>query len=110
MPEWFRRYVSRHQHPVSIALHIIGIPRTIAAVILAVVQLAQWRWDLWWRPLVLLGAGFLLQWVGHRVEGNTLGEIIMIREWLGLPYVAVSPRYAPTPTGDGADSNAPSPP
>ena len=34
-----------------------------AAVVLAAYQLAIWRWDLWWRPVVLLdfdpGAAFL---------------------------------------------------
>jgi len=81
---------------VSRVLHYIGIPLTIAAVVLALVQLAAWRWDLWWRPVLLLAFGYLLQFIGHRVEGNDVGEVILIKKLLGRPYCAVSPRYAPT--------------
>jgi len=91
---WLANWRERHRHPVSLALHIVGIPLTIAAVVLAAVQLAQWRWDLWWRPAGLLAVGYLLQWVGHLIEGNDMGELIVVKRWLGRPYVAVSPRWA----------------
>lgn len=96
-PAWLRNWLERHQHPVSLMLHFIGIPLTVAAVVVAGVQLAQWRWDLWWRPVVLLVVGYLLQWIGHLVEGNDMGELILIKKWRGRPYVAVSPRYASSP-------------
>jgi uncharacterized membrane protein YGL010W len=92
--QWWVNWRARHQHPASLGLHFIGVPMTIAALVLAVVQLTGWRWDLWWRPAALLVGGYLLQWVGHLVEGNTMGEIILIRRWRGSPYIAVSPRYA----------------
>jgi hypothetical protein len=38
-------------------------------------------------------AGYFLQWVGHRVEGNDVGEWAAIKRLLGLPYVAVAPRW-----------------
>lgn len=94
MPAWLTNWFQRHQHPISLVLHVIGIPLTILAVVLTFVQLAQWRWDLWYRPLVVLVAGYLLQWIGHRIEGNDMGELILVKKWLGRPYVAVSPRYA----------------
>ena len=31
------------------------------------------------------------------VEGNDVGEIIPIKKLLGLPYVAVAPKYAEKP-------------
>ena len=71
----------------------MGIPLTLAAVVLAGVQLWQWRLDLWWRPAGLLAAGYLLQYVGHRVEGNDMGEVILVKKWLKRPYCAVAPRY-----------------
>jgi len=74
---------------------MVGIPLTIAAVALAIAQLLQWRWDVWWRPAALLAGGYVLQYLGHRVEGNDMGEVILVKRWLGRPYVAVSPRYAP---------------
>ena len=90
---WWTHWKLRHQHPLSLWLHVVGIPLTLAAVVLAVVQLIDGRWDLWWRPAALLAAGYALQWVGHRVEGNTMGELILIFKWLGRPYTAISPKY-----------------
>ena len=106
-PAWLQNWLKRHQNPLSRRLHYIGIPLTIAAVVVAAAQLWLWRWDLWWRPAVLLSAGYLLQYVGHRVEGNDLGEVILVKRLLGKPYQAVSPRYSrnagpsPTEPGDG---------
>lgn len=94
MPAWLQRWLRRHHHPASFWLHVVGIPMTIAAVVLALVQLWEGRWDLWWRPAALLVVGYLLQWIGHRIEGNDMGEVVLIKKWLGKPYVAVSPRYA----------------
>ncbi len=101
MPGWLHDWRQRHRHPVSFWLHMVGIPLAIAAVVVAVVQLGQGRWDLWWRPVVLLVLGYVLQWIGHRLEGNDLGEIILIKKWLGRPYTAVSPRYAPREESSG---------
>lgn len=106
-PTWLENWLERHQHPVSFALHLVGIPLTIAAVVLAAYQLAVWRWDLWWRPAGLLVVGYLLQFIGHRLEGNDMGEIILFKRWFGRPYRAISPRYArpqgltPTKAGEG---------
>jgi MFS superfamily sulfate permease-like transporter len=86
--------MSRHQHRGSQVLHAIGIPLAIAAVVLAIVQLINWQWSLWYRPVILLVVGYFMQWVGHRLEGNDMGELILIKKWLNRPYVAVSPRYA----------------
>ena len=97
---WLTNWRQRHQHPASFWLHMVGIPLAVAAPILAAVQLYQWRWDLWWRPVLLLVGGYLLQWIGHRIEGNDVGEVILIKKWLGLPYVAVSSRYREITTED----------
>lgn len=93
-PHWLENWFERHQHPVSRWLHYVGIPLTIAAVLLAGGQLYVWRWDLWWRPMVLLVAGYVLQFVGHVLEGNDMGEVVLVKKLLGRPYCAVSPRYA----------------
>jgi hypothetical protein len=111
-PAWLQNWLKRHQNPLSRRLHYIGIPLTIAAVVVAAAQLWLWRWDLWWRPAALLGAGYLLQYIGHRVEGNDLGEVILVKRLLGKPYQAVSPRYAgnvgqvePATAGDTCHEN-----
>jgi hypothetical protein len=94
MPAWLDNWLRRHRHPASFVLHLAGIPLTIAAVPLALVQLSADRWDLWWRPAGLLAGGYVLQWIGHRIEGNDMGEVILVKKLLGRPYVAVSPRFA----------------
>jgi len=94
MPRWLDNWLSRHRNPTSFWLHMVGIPLTIVALPLAGVQLARDQWDLWWRPVGLIVVGYLLQWLGHRIEGNTMGELILIKKWRGKPYVAISPRYA----------------
>lgn len=99
MPAWLRNWLERHQHPASLWLHAVGIPLAVACVPLAAAQWMEGRWDLWWRPAALLAGGYLLQWLGHRIEGNDMGEVIVVKRWLGRPYVAVSPRWA---SGSGA--------
>ncbi len=94
MSGWISNWRVRHQSRSSFWLHMIGIPLAVAAVVVAVVQLIQWRWDLWWRPAALLAGGYLLQWIGHRIEGNDMGEVIVVKKLLGRSYVAISPRYA----------------
>ena len=37
--------------------------------------------------------GYLLQWIGHRIEGNDVGEFIPIKKLLGLPVVAIAPQH-----------------
>ena len=92
MAPWLRNWFQRHQHPASLALHAVGIPLLAMGLILALVQLIQWRWDLWWRPAGLIVWSYLLQWLGHRIEGNDMGEVILIKRLLGRPYQAVVPR------------------
>ena len=94
MPRWLSNWLARHRNPTSFWLHMVGIPMTIAAIPLAIVQLRDDRWDLWWRPAALFIGGYFLQWIGHRIEGNHMGELILIKKLRGKPYVAISPRYA----------------
>jgi predicted membrane channel-forming protein YqfA (hemolysin III family) len=97
-PAWLRNWLERHQHPVSFWLHMLGIPLAVAGAILGLIQIIAAfsdpaQWSLWWRPVGLIFVGYLLQWIGHRIEGNDVGELIPIKKALGMPYVAVSPRY-----------------
>jgi len=78
-------WLERHRHPVNYWLHMVGIPLAFATPLLVMVD---WHWAVY-----ALGGGYLLQWVGHRVEGNDVGEFIPLKKLLGLPIVAISPRY-----------------
>ena len=91
-PRWLENWLERHQSRASRVLHAVGIPLAVAALATAAVQLCLWRWDLWWRPAALLVAGYALQYIGHRLEGNDMGEAVLLKKLLGRPYVAVAPR------------------
>lgn len=75
---------------------------TIAAVVVGLAQLRDDRWDLWWRPVVLVAVGYLLQWMGHRIEGNDMGEVILVKKAMGRDYVAVSRRYGSASDAESA--------
>ena len=97
-PQWLDNWLQRHQNRVSFGLHMLGIPLTIFSLILAAVQLYGSQWPLWWRPAALFVLGYGLQWLGHRLEGNDMGEVILIKKILGRPYVAIAPKYRPSET------------
>lgn len=90
LAQWF----ARHRSPLSLVLHAIGIPMTIVAAGQAIYMLAIGDWAHWWSPVTLVTVGYGLQWIGHRYEGNDMGEVILIKRMLRRPYRAVSPRYA----------------
>jgi len=92
-PAWLANWRDRHRSPLSFWLHLVGIPLAAVGAGLALYQLWLWRWDLWWRPVSLLAASYALQYIGHRHEGNDMGEVVLVKRLLRLPYTAVSPRY-----------------
>ncbi|MGE3182429.1 MAG: Mpo1-like protein [Phycisphaerae bacterium] len=102
LPNWLQNWLLRHQSRISLVLHIIGIPLTIVALVLAGWQLYHGMWDLWWRPKVLFVLGYLLQFIGHTYEGNDMGEVILVKKLLGKPYVAISPKYGGTTLPESA--------
>lgn len=80
-------WLLRHQNGFNFAIHMVGIPLAFAGVPL--LFLAEWYWS-----VGAIVVGYLLQWVGHRVEGNDVGELIPLKRLLGLPVVAIAPQYA----------------
>jgi hypothetical protein len=85
-------WLERHRHPFNFAIHLVGIPLTVIGVVL----LFTWPWDEWYWGVGLFVFGYVLQFVGHLVEGNDMGEWAGIKRMLGLPYVAVAPRREAT--------------
>jgi hypothetical protein len=79
----------RHQLPINFWLHMVGIPPAFLSLPLFVLLP-------WYVGLSALVIGYFLQYIGHCLEGNDLGEWAGIKRLLGLPYVGVSPRWAPT--------------
>ncbi len=91
MPTFLRNYLARHQHPVNLALHILGLPVTF------VLPVALLCWGRPWWALLAFVVGYALQFLGHAIEGNDAGEAILVKKWLGKPYVAVVPRSGSKP-------------
>jgi len=78
-----RNWLERHRHPFNYLIHIPGI-------LLAVAGVVALFWLPWYWGLAFLAVGYLLQWLGHLVEGNDVGECAAIKRLLGLPYVGVA--------------------
>jgi len=94
----WRNWRDRHQDPRNFAIHMIGIPLAVAGVVFLFIN---WYWGL--AGLIL---GYFLQWVGHKWEGNDVGEWAAIKRLFGLPTVAISPRFAkPSPEQPAVSSN-----
>ncbi|MBN9117729.1 MAG: DUF962 domain-containing protein [Planctomycetes bacterium] len=83
-----RNWLDRHQTRANFWIHMLGIPLAFAGVPLLFV--AEWYWGV--GAIVL---GYLLQWIGHRIEGNDVGEFIPVKRLLGLPVVAIAPQHKP---------------
>ena len=79
-----RNWLVRHRNAFNFWIHMIGIPLALAGVVLLFV--ANWYWG-----AGAIVAGYFLQWVGHRAEGNDVGELIPLKRLLGLPVVAIAP-------------------
>lgn len=68
---------SRHLNKTSFWLHMAGIPACfVAAPILLILQM-------WWWALAFFIGGYVLQFVGHAIEGNQSGEEMLVRRLLG---------------------------
>jgi len=87
---------ARHQLPFNFAIHLIGIPLALAGLVALFV--IPWYWGI--GGLVV---GYLLQYVGHRAEGNDVGEWAAVKRLLGLPYVGISPRWQQSEAAAGPD-------
>jgi hypothetical protein len=85
-----RNWRERHQHPVNFSIHLLGIPLAVAGVFL--LFFLPWYWGV--GAFIL---GYVLQFVGHVVEGNDVGEWAAIKRLLGLPYVGIAPRWQQRP-------------
>ncbi len=55
-------YKAKHQHPLNKLTHAIGIPLIVLSLPLFVIS---WRW-----ALLLFVVGWILQFLGHAIEGN----------------------------------------
>jgi uncharacterized membrane protein YGL010W len=59
---FFENYKAKHQHPLNRVSHSIGIPLIVLSIPLF---LFYWKW-----ALTLFVVGWVLQFIGHAIEGN----------------------------------------
>jgi hypothetical protein len=77
---WFvRDYVSRHRNPWNRALHLVGVP---LALVVSVYLLVLGKFLLAAAAFVV---GYVLQWIGHRIEGNEVGEWALVQKLARRP-------------------------
>ena len=68
MSDWIRQYGESHQHPVNRWCHTLGIPMIVVSLAVAAAAVV---WPaLWWPAAALFVAGWVLQFIGHAVEGK----------------------------------------
>ena len=66
--EWVTQYARSHQHPLNRFCHTFGIPLIALSIPLFIVALAV---PGFWRvPLAMFVVGWILQFLGHAIEGK----------------------------------------
>lgn len=80
-----RNYLQRHRNRANQCLHVVGVPLTF---VVSVVLLVRNAWA--WAACAFVG-GYVLQFIGHAIEGNDAGEVVLIKKLLGRPYVEFGP-------------------
>jgi uncharacterized membrane protein YGL010W len=84
-------WVERHQGPTSFVLHMLGIPPTILAILLIPIYAYCLSFPVFLFALALFVCGYLVQFLGHALEGTDPGEVIYFKRKLGMNYVDIAP-------------------
>lgn len=82
---FLHNYVLRHKNRGNQIFHAVGLPVTF---IVPVVLLVQERPTL---ALISFLLGYTLQFIGHAIEGNDAGEVILVKKLLGKSYREFGP-------------------
>jgi len=65
-------YCQRHAHPANAILHLVGVPVAFFGLYLLFVGSFA-------TGVSLLLVGYFLQYLGHRAQGNEVGEVTLIK-------------------------------
>src|SRR4051812_36760962 len=84
-------WIARHRHPTSFVLHMFGIPPTILGVLLIPVYGTLFSVPIFLFALAMFVGGYLIQFLGHLVDGTEPGEIMYLRRKLGWSYAKIGP-------------------
>lgn len=70
-------YCQRHVHPVNAILHLIGVP----VVLYGAYSLFQGKLV---AAIAFIALGYYFQYIGHRSQGNEVGEVTLIKKCIRL--------------------------
>ena len=73
--QFLHRWLARHATGPNRILHAIGIPATIVAVVALFAKL-------WLLAGTCFVAGYILQTIGHYLEGSRVGEVLLLKKIL----------------------------
>ena len=101
-------WIERHRDPRSFVLHMLGIPGTILGVLLMPIYVMLMSVPLFLFALVLFVGGYLLQFLGHALDGTEPGEIKALRIWwLGVAREAAAGAGSQSPSPDRGRADRP---
>ena len=86
LTRFLTNYVERHRHIANQVLHLFGVPLTFVVSVVFLIR------ENGWTALGCFVAGYALQFLGHAIEGNDAGEMILVKRWLGRPYTEFGPK------------------
>ncbi|MEZ6129625.1 MAG: DUF962 domain-containing protein [Planctomycetaceae bacterium] len=78
---FLNNYLPRHRNRINQRLHAVGIPLSFLVAPALAIGGAAWYWH-----VGCFVSGYVLQFVGHAVEGNDAGEVVFVKKMLGMPY------------------------
>jgi uncharacterized membrane protein YGL010W len=85
-------WLERHRDARSFLLHMIGIPLTIMALLLLPVYVGLLSLPVFLLALSFFISGYVIQFLGHALDGTEPGEWYALKKWLGKRYAAALAR------------------
>ena len=74
---YLRNYMSNHRDARNRALHLVGVPLAPWGAIILLLR-GDWLW-----AIAAFFVGYGLQWVGHKAEGNQMGDLVLLKQLAG---------------------------
>ncbi len=66
-------YGQRHKHPLNAVLHLVGVPAVFYGLYLLCTKS-------YLAGSALITGGYYLQYLGHKAQGNEVGEVTLIKK------------------------------
>ena len=88
---FLKNYLPRHRNRFNQFLHLVGVPLTFVGTPVCIAQNMTWYY-----PVGCFLLGYILQFIGHAIEGNDAGEVVFVKKKLGMPYTEYAPGANPS--------------